>query len=60
MVEIMLGKVRKWNADEKTAPRLIIISGEGGKAFCAGGDIRHVYDAHVGLAPASVKSSFFA
>jgi enoyl-CoA hydratase/carnithine racemase len=41
-------------------PRAVLISGTGGKAFCAGGDIVSVYHANTGKLPESIKAEFFA
>lgn len=59
MVDLMLTKVEHWHHKPNEAPRVCMISGTGGKAFCAGGDIKCVYDAHVGKQPANVKQDFF-
>ena len=40
MVDLMLGKLKTWNKDPASAPRVALISGVGEKAFCAGGDIK--------------------
>ena len=37
-----------------------MISGTGDKAFCAGGDIKNIYDSGMGKAPSHIKSEFFA
>ena len=37
-----------------------MIQGVGGKAFCAGGDIKNIYDASVGKEDPKVKAEFFA
>lgn len=45
----------------ETAPRALLMSGTGEKAFCAGGDIVSLYHAHVGNTPdKSILASFFA
>jgi len=41
MTELMLPKYKTWQRDDT---KLIIMKGSGDKAFCAGGDIRAVYD----------------
>mmetsp|Transcript_16925 Transcript_16925/g.26053 ORF Transcript_16925/g.26053 Transcript_16925/m.26053 type:complete len:313 (+) Transcript_16925:205-1143(+) len=47
MVNLVTGKLREWkNAEAK--PATVLISGTGGKAFCAGGDIVSLYHAHNG------------
>jgi len=35
------------------------MSGVGGKAFCAGGDIKLIYESGTGKADPSIKSKFF-
>lgn len=42
MIERMYAQLKTWNEDE--AVELVIVSGNGGKAFCAGGDVRAIYD----------------
>src|ERR1700716_1698519 len=42
MVREMAGALDRWEPDP--AVTLVIITGAGGKAFCAGGDIRILYD----------------
>lgn len=43
MVESLLPKMQQWKADPQIA--LVILQGVGDKAFCAGGDIRDLYQA---------------
>lgn len=59
MVHIMLQRVCKWNAEPSSAPRVALISGTGGKAFCAGGDIKQVYESGTGKIDPSIKQQFF-
>jgi enoyl-CoA hydratase/carnithine racemase len=56
MVHQMLAKVKQWHNNPQTAPRVLIISGVGGKAFCAGGDIKHIYESGTGKADPKIKS----
>lgn len=42
MVRALAAKLDEWETD--AAVRHIVIRGTGGKAFCAGGDIRQIYD----------------
>lgn len=37
-----------------------MISGVGGKAFCAGGDIKNIYESIIGKIDPKVKEEFFA
>jgi enoyl-CoA hydratase/carnithine racemase len=61
MCQMMADKVREWYKDPASAPRTVLISGEGGKAFCAGGDVVVLYKAHVGeVADKSIMGRFFA
>ncbi|CAL8240618.1 unnamed protein product [Merluccius merluccius] len=43
MIRLLYPQLKDWETDEQTD--IIIIKGAGGKAFCAGGDIRAVTDA---------------
>ena len=62
MVDIVCQKLKQWNANPAAAPRVAMISGTGEKAFCAGGDIVSIYNAHVGKEgfDKSIKADFFA
>ncbi len=42
MVRLLDQQLRQWQADSRIA--LILLKGEGERAFCAGGDIRQLYD----------------
>ena len=59
MVHLMLKEVQKWEQKPQTAPRVLLISGVGGKAFCAGGDIKLIYESGTGKASPTIKSQFF-
>lgn len=41
----MIDEMKSWNASS-SHPRVLMMSGMGGKAFCAGGDIVSLYKAH--------------
>ena len=43
MVDAITAKLRAWETDPTVA--VVVIEGAGEKAFCAGGDIRGLYDA---------------
>lgn len=43
MVESLLPKMQQWKADPQIA--MVLLQGAGDKAFCAGGDIRDLYQA---------------
>ncbi len=55
MVHLMLKEVQKWEQKPQTAPRVLLISGVGGKAFCAGGDIKLIYESGTGKASPKIK-----
>ncbi|XP_067405120.1 3-hydroxyisobutyryl-CoA hydrolase, mitochondrial [Emydura macquarii macquarii] len=55
MIRQIYPQLKTWEKDSETF--LIIIKGTGGKAFCAGGDIRAITDA--GKAGASLAQDFF-
>ena len=59
MVHLMLKKVKQYHTNPQNAPKVLLMSGAGGKAFCAGGDIKLIYESGTGKADASIKSSFF-
>ncbi|NNM50723.1 MAG: enoyl-CoA hydratase/isomerase family protein [Pseudomonadales bacterium] len=42
MVRLLDQQLRQWQADPQIA--LVVLKGEGERAFCAGGDIRRLYD----------------
>lgn len=60
MVELVISKLKAWNSGAEKAPRVTMISGTGGKAFCAGGDIVSVYKGKMGDADPSVMQQFFS
>ncbi|CDQ57297.1 unnamed protein product [Oncorhynchus mykiss] len=43
MIRLMYPQLKKWETDKETD--IVIVKGAGGKAFCAGGDIRAVTEA---------------
>ncbi|NXP48680.1 HIBCH protein, partial [Heliornis fulica] len=55
MIQQIYPQIKSWEQDPETF--LIIIKGTGGKAFCAGGDIRAITDA--GKAGARLAQDFF-
>ena len=60
MCNLMIAEMKRWDA-ASSQPRVLMMSGMGGKAFCAGGDIVSIYKAHnTEGADKSVKSEFFA
>lgn len=56
MVHIMMQKLKYWQARPDTAPRVLLMSGVGGKAFCAGGDIKLIYESGTGKADPKIKT----
>ena len=49
MISLINNKLHEWNSKpQDEQPRACLISGTGGKAFCAGGDIVSLYHAHNG------------
>ena len=56
MVHIMMKKLKYWQARPDTAPRVLLMSGVGGKAFCAGGDIKLIYESGTGKADPKIKT----
>ena len=62
MCNAIIEELKRWER-ENAAPRVVMMSGEGGKAFCAGGDVVSLYKAHASQDPATDKSilkDFFA
>jgi len=56
----MIDELKRWKATG-THPRALMMSGMGGKAFCAGGDIVSIYKAHkTPGADKTILSEFFA
>jgi len=56
----MIAELQRWDATD-SHPRALMMSGTGGKAFCAGGDIVSIYKAHTTEgADKSCKAEFFA
>jgi enoyl-CoA hydratase/carnithine racemase len=44
MVHLISAKLQPWAVGTEASPRVVMISGTGGKAFCAGGDIVSIYN----------------
>lgn len=42
MIDAMVRELKKWKSSN-TQPHALLVSGAGGKAFCAGGDIVSIY-----------------
>lgn len=56
MVRDMHAQLVQWAGDPQV--HLVVVRGAAGKAFCAGGDIRALYDAHLAQTPGYMR--FFA
>ena len=56
----MISKLKGWQLNPEKAPKACLFKGNGDKAFCAGGDIKSIYDARMGKADPTLKSEFFA
>lgn len=52
-------QLRAWNRTQQH-PRIVLMSGTGGKAFCAGGDLITLYNARQGKISPDIKRDFFA
>ena len=59
MVDLMLARIRAWNSAPESQPGVVLISGVGEKAFCAGGDIKSVYMAGARGKNPSLCQDFF-
>jgi enoyl-CoA hydratase len=57
MIRALYPRLRAWAADP--AVRAVVIEGEGDRAFCAGGDVRAVYES-VKTRPSDMHRVFFA
>ena len=60
MVHLISDKLQSWAKGAEPAPRVVLISGTGGKAFCAGGDIVSIYNLRKEGADKTSMSRFFA
>jgi enoyl-CoA hydratase/carnithine racemase len=59
MLSLIEGQLLAWK--KGNAPRVAMISGTGGKAFCAGGDIVSLYNAKMGKGgDPKILKEFFA
>jgi len=58
MVRLLTPLYKEWNKNSKT---IVIMKGSGDRSFCAGGDIRSIYDSvKVGKGSKTLPSDFFA
>ena len=63
MVDIIGLQLKEWNSSpDENAPRVVIMSGTGGKSFCAGGDVASLYNSHIGKegSDPNLKTKFLA
>ena len=58
MIDLIWNQLRIWK-NTKKSPRVVFMKGTGEKAFCAGGDIKSIYnDGAKGLNPSTPKTFF--
>ena len=57
MILLLQKHLEEWNNDQSI--RVVFLTGAGGKAFCAGGDIRSLYMAKHGERDPNLLSDFF-
>ena len=55
MNDLMIDELRKWKSHPEKQPRVFMMSGVGGKAFCTGGDLLSLYKAREANRPYLVK-----
>ena len=55
----MIEEMKRWNADPSSRPRALIMSGMGGKAFCAGGNIVKLHYVNTGKYSKTYLVSYF-
>ncbi len=55
MIHAIMPQLREWQADQSI--KAVVIAGEGDRAFCAGGDVRAVYDS--GRSGGTLTAEFF-
>jgi enoyl-CoA hydratase/carnithine racemase len=60
MCNDIITQLKSWQSATTDKPRVCLMSGVGGKAFCAGGDIVSLYKAHKGDGDKSILKDFFA
>jgi len=58
MCHIILRQQKEWHQNPQNAPKVALVSGAGGKAFCAGGDITALYKGGKGEGDSKVLSEF--
>ena len=61
MTGAMISELKRWALQQQSSPRVLMLSGTGGKAFCAGGDVVILQKANATEgADKSIMSRFFA
>jgi enoyl-CoA hydratase/carnithine racemase len=60
MIEQIWQKLVEWNHDPDNAPTVVMMRGSGDRAFCAGGDIKSIYDGGVNQINPNTPREFFA
>ena len=60
MMELIWEKLKEWKVDDAQKPKVVFMQGTGGKAFCAGGDIKSVYEGGVNGVNPEYPRDFFA
>lgn len=60
MIEQIWQKLVEWNNNPEHAPTVVMMRGSGEKAFCAGGDIKSIYDGGVNQINPNTPREFFA
>jgi len=62
MVSTLLPLVMNWSQSDHSEVKLVVVRGTGGRAFCAGGDIRFLHDCAVGArgATRALAHNFFS
>lgn len=57
MIRILKPEVEQWSTNNDA--RVVLFTGAGGKAFCAGGDIKSLYEAKQSGATSEIHDTFF-
>mmetsp|Transcript_34476 Transcript_34476/g.60545 ORF Transcript_34476/g.60545 Transcript_34476/m.60545 type:complete len:363 (-) Transcript_34476:29-1117(-) len=57
LIKLLQTAVEEWNTDPNA--KVAVFYGAGSKAFCAGGDIRALYNAKTGIEPPELLKQFF-
>ena len=60
MIHLLWEQLTEWHKNPSKVPRVVFMRGAGEKAFCAGGDIKSIYDGGVNEINPNVPKEFFA